>query len=86
MIELMGSIRLYTRSWCEDSHAAREFLIRHGLDFEEIDIEASPQAMAYVESVNEGKRRTPTFEVEGRSFHVSPFDARKLARELKLKL
>ncbi len=82
----MGSIRIYTRSWCEDSTAAKEFLSRHGLDFEEIDIEASPQASSYVESVNQGKRRTPTFEVDGHAFHVSPFDAGKLAKALNVKL
>ncbi len=85
MIEAMGRhIRIYTRSWCEDSQAAKAFLTQHGLDFEEIDIEASPQAAAFVESVNQGKRRTPTFEVDGRSFHASPFDAGKLAEALHL--
>lgn len=39
---------------------------------------------ATVMSVNEGKQRTPTFNVEGRIFHCSHFDAEKLARELGL--
>ncbi|MDE3178771.1 MAG: glutaredoxin family protein [Acidobacteriota bacterium] len=77
-------IRIYTRQWCEDSAAAKEFLKERGIPFEEIDIEANAEAREFVMSVNEGKQRTPTFEAGGHTFHCSPFDARKLAKELKL--
>jgi mycoredoxin len=77
-------IRIYTRSWCEDSQAAKEFLQRLHLAFEEVDIEKQPEAVKFVEGVNQGKRRTPTFEVGGRTFHCSPFDEQKLRRELGL--
>jgi mycoredoxin len=78
-------IRIYTRSWCEDSVEAKKFLEEHRLLFEEIDIEKDPKAREFVMSVNEGKQRTPTFEVDGRTFHCSPFDAERLRRELGLK-
>lgn len=77
-------LRVYTRSWCEDSQAAKEFLQRLHVSFEEIDIEEQPEAARFVESVNEGKQRTPTFDVGGRTFHCSPFDEKKLRRELGL--
>ena len=54
------------------------------MPFEEIDIEKDSKAREFVISVNAGKQRTPTFEIDGRTFHCSPFDERKLARELGL--
>ena len=77
-------IVMYTRKGCEDSDAARAFVRKHHLSFEEIDIQKSPEALESVMKVNEGKRRTPTFDVDGRTFHCSQFDPRKLARELGL--
>lgn len=75
---------IYTRPGCEDSDAAREFLRRHRLPFEEVNIEENSKALRFVITVNEGKKRTPTFEVDRRVFYCSPFDQRKLAQELGL--
>lgn len=77
-------IRMYTRVGCEDSNAARDFLEKQGVRFEEVDIDTNPVALEFVMSVNEGKQRTPTFEIDGHTFHCSRFDPRKLARELGL--
>jgi len=33
---------------------------------------------------NRGRRRVPTFEIDGRTFHCSPYDPNKLAFELGL--
>lgn len=77
-------IRIYTRCWCEDSAAAKKFLVERHVPFEEIDIEKDSKAREFVISVNAGKQRTPTVEIDGRTFHCSPFDERKLARELGL--
>ncbi|MGH9453063.1 MAG: glutaredoxin family protein, partial [Terriglobia bacterium] len=84
--ESMGRkrIRMYTRAGCEDSDAARKFLKQNKIPFEELDIDQSRKALQFVESVNEGKQRTPTFDVGGRTFHCSHFDPQKLARELAL--
>ena len=79
-------VRMYIRIGCEDSDAAREFLQEHRVRFEEVDIDKNPEALAFVMSVNEGKQRTPTFDVDGRTFHCSHFDPQKLARELGLPL
>jgi glutaredoxin len=80
----MKPLRIYTRSWCEDSQAAKEFLRSRGVTFEEIDIEVCPEAIPFVEGVNGGKRRTPTLEVAGHTFHASPFRAEILVAELGL--
>jgi tryptophanyl-tRNA synthetase len=77
-------IVMYTRVGCEDSDAAREFLKQRHIPFEEVDIDKSREALEFVMRANHGKQRTPTFDVDGRTFHCSPFDPRKLARELGL--
>jgi mycoredoxin len=75
---------VYCTSWCPDCRRAKEFLRSHQLPFEEIDIEAHPEAVEFVRRANTGKRKVPTFDVGGRTFHCSPFDARKLTSELGL--
>jgi mycoredoxin len=76
------SIRIYTTNWCSACRRAKQFLkVRH-LPFEEIDIEAHPEAEEFVKRANGGKSKVPTFEVGGRVFNCSPFDTEKLAREL----
>jgi len=83
-VSATGTIRIYTTSWCPDCHRAKRFLKERGLHFDEINIEESEGAVEFVMSVNQGKRRVPTFEVNGRSFHCSPYDPQKLIRELGL--
>jgi len=75
---------MYTSVNCEDSIAARHFLLEQGVHFEEVDIDESPKALAFVISFNQGKRWTPTFDVDGHIFHCSPFDRQKIIRELAL--
>jgi glutaredoxin len=77
-------VLMYTRPGCEDSDAAREFMKERHIRFEEVDIDKSREALDFVMSVNEGKQRTPTFNADGRTFHCSPFDPQKLARNLGL--
>jgi mycoredoxin len=80
----MASIRMYTTTWCGDCHNAKRYLKEQGVEFEEINIEEDDAAAAFVIRANEGKRKVPTFEVEGRTFNLSPFNAKKLRTELGL--
>jgi len=75
-------VRIYTTEWCPDCVRAKSFLKQHHVEFEEIQLESTPGAAEFVMRVNEGKRRVPTFEVAGHTFHCSPYDPRKLSREL----
>jgi len=75
---------MYTTVWCPDCHRAKAFLKQRGVAFEEINIEHAEGAADFVLNANEGKRRVPTFEVNGRTFHCSPYDPKKLTRELSL--
>jgi mycoredoxin len=78
------NIRIYTTSWCPDCWQAKRFLEEHRLPFEELDIEKDLQAAAFVERTNHGKRKVPTFDVDGHTFSCSPFSAQKLTQELGL--
>lgn len=79
-----NSLKIYTTSWCPDCHRAKSFLKQRGVNFEEINIEETAGAAEFVMRSNQGKRRVPTFEVNGRTFHCSPYDSRKLVGELGL--
>lgn len=77
-------IRMYTTHACSDSRRAKWFLSERQLPFEEINIELTPEAEESVLRANASRRRLPTFDVGGRTFHCSPFDPEKLRRELGL--
>ena len=77
-------IRVYTTRWCPDCHRAKRFLSERGVPFEEINIEETEGAAEFVVKANQGKRRVPTFEVDGRVFHCSPYNPDTLTRELGL--
>ncbi len=80
----MAQIRMYCAPWCGDCRAAKRFLEEAGVAYEEINIEENPDAVDLILEKNNGKRKVPTFEVDGRWFAVSPFDPEQLARELGL--
>jgi len=84
MATLGQKIRMYTTQYCGDCVRAKWFLNQRQVAFEEISIEKTPGAADFVIRANQGKRRVPTFEVGGRTFHCSPYDPEKLSRELGL--
>ena len=78
------NIRIYTTSWCPDCRKAKQFLEENKLAFEEIDIEEDLRAAKFVKVANNGKRKVPIFDVDGRVFACSPFNAQDLKKELGL--
>jgi mycoredoxin len=78
------NIRIYTTSWCPDCHQAKRFLEECQLPFEEIDIEVDLRGAKFVKHANDGKRKVPTFDVDGRIFSSSPFSAQDLKQALGL--
>ena len=80
----MANIKMYTTAWCGDCRTAKRFLNERGISYEEIDIEQQEGAAEYVMKINGGKRKVPTFEVDGRTFNLSPYDERLLRAELGL--
>jgi mycoredoxin len=82
----MEPITMYTTKWCGDCRRAKSFMKERGVAFREVNIEEDPAAAALVIQANKGKRKVPTFEIGGRYFASSPFDAEQLATELNVPL
>ncbi len=77
---------MYTTSWCGDCQRAKQFLRQRGVAFREVNIDEEPDAEELVLRVNQGRRKVPTFDVNGRYFACSPFDPHKLAEEFHVPL
>jgi mycoredoxin len=77
-------IRIYTTSWCPDCRQAKRFLEENQLPYEEIEIQSDLQAARFVTRANNGKRKVPTFDIDGRIFSCSPFSAQNLKQKLGL--
>jgi len=82
----MAVIIMYSTPWCGDCRRTKLFLKERGIEFREVDIDQSPEDEALVLRVNNGRRKVPTLEVDGRYFANSPYDPYKLAEELKIPL
>ncbi len=57
-------LKVYSAAWCRDCREAKRFLDRHGVPYQEIDIENTPGAAAEV-IARTGKRAIPQFVVDG---------------------
>ena len=53
-------LTLYTTTWCPFCNRLKKLLGDKDIGYVEIDVEADPEAAAYVESVNGGDRVVPT--------------------------
>jgi len=82
----MSEVTVYSTTWCCDCRRAKQFLRERGVRFREVNIDEAPDAEDLVMRVNNGKRKVPTLEVDGRYFACSPFDPHILADELKIPL
>lgn len=54
------TVRMYSTPWCGYCQRLKAQMGREGIAYEEIDIEADPEAAAFVESVNGGNQTVPT--------------------------
>jgi mycoredoxin len=82
----VANVVMYTSSWCSDCWRAKRFMRDRGVEFREVNIEKDATAENTVIAANKGRRKVPTFEVDGRFFACSPFDADQLASELGIPL
>lgn len=76
------TIKVYTTPWCPDCRLAKQFLAEWNIQYEEINIDENPDAAQHVIELNNGKRKVPTFELEGYSFACSPFNVDVLRQGL----
>lgn len=56
----MSAFTMYTTPWCGYCHRLKSQLGREGITFDEVDIEAVPDAAAIVEQANGGNQTVPT--------------------------
>jgi thioredoxin reductase (NADPH) len=76
-------IIVYSTIWCPDCKRAKRFLGDQRIPYINIDIEQDPEAMAYVEQVNNGMRSIPTIVFPDGDILVEPSNA-ALAEKLGL--
>jgi len=77
----MGKVKVYTSQFCGDCVAAKHFLAKKGIDFEEIDITNNPEAVETI-IAERGKRVTPTLEFNGKYMDGNRFDPEKFEKDL----
>lgn len=77
-------IVMYGTNWCPDCKRSKQFLGDQRIQYDWVDIEQDPEAMLYVEKVNQGMRRIPTIQFPDGSVLVEPSNA-ELAEKLGLK-
>jgi mycoredoxin len=75
-----GSVTMFTTSWCGYCRRLRSQLERDGVPFTEIDIEARPEHVDFVEEVNGGNRTVPTVLFPDGSAATNPSLAEVRAR------
>ena len=67
----MKEVTIYGTHWCCDCRRAKNFLRERGVKVREINIDDKPEAEEIVLRVNNGRRKVPTIEIEGRYFSCS---------------
>jgi thioredoxin reductase (NADPH) len=78
-----NQLLVYSTVWCPDCKRAKKFFGEQRVPYVNIDIEQDPEAMAYVEKVNNGMRIIPTIVFPDGSILVEPTNA-ELAKKLGL--
>ncbi len=76
----MEEVILYGADWCPDCLRAKAYLKANNIDYKFIDVDLDKEATKLVESINNGKRIIPTFNINGKSY-TNPDNA-KLASVL----
>ncbi len=79
-----NKLKIYGANWCGDCRRAKKFLGEQRLHYDWIDITDNDEAIAFVESVNQGKRRIPTLVLGDDRVLSNPSNA-ELAAALGLK-
>jgi len=67
-----GKIIIYGTTWCGDCRRARNFLDKHQIAYQFINIDTDKEAEQFVLKVNKGMRSVPTIVFEDGSILVEP--------------
>ncbi|MVA76132.1 mycoredoxin [Auraticoccus sp. F435] len=77
----MTDVTMYTTTWCGYCARLKTQLNRQGITFEEVDIEAHPEAADIVARVNGGNQTVPTLVFSDGSSATNP-SAAQVAQKL----
>ncbi len=83
MEDKSNAITVYSTLWCPDCKRVKRFFGEQRVPYMSVDIEHDPEAMAFVEQVNHGRRAIPTITFPDGSILVEPSNA-ELAAKLGL--
>ncbi len=78
------SIVIYSTVWCPDCRRAKEFLNKHQVPYQNVNIEEDLQALAFVEQVNGGMHVVPTIAFPDGTILAEPSNL-QLATKLGLR-
>ena len=70
----MAELKVYGAPWCPDCRRSKAFLSEHRIDYDWIDIDQDPEALAYVEQLQNGGRSIPTVILSDGSMLIEPSD------------
>jgi mycoredoxin len=59
------TLLVYSAPWCPDCRVAKRFLEKHGIPYQEINIETTPGAAGEIVQ-RTGKRAIPQFVIDGK--------------------
>jgi mycoredoxin len=76
------TIKMYSTTWCPDCIRSKRTLDKHGVVYEEINIEQDPSAVALVKRINRGARSVPTIVFPDSSTLTEP-NSNELVSKLK---
>ena len=69
---MSSTFTLYSTPWCGYCHRLKGQLQREGIVFDEVDIEAVPDAAFVVEQANNGNQTVPTLVYSDGTAHTNP--------------
>ena len=76
------TIKMYSTTWCPDCIRSKRTLDKHGVQYEEINIEKDPSAVALVKKINRGSRSVPTIVFPDNSTLTEP-NSNQLVEKLR---
>ncbi len=74
-------VRVAGTLWSASSHSTKDFLARNRVPYQYLDIESNSEALALVDSINEGKAKLPIVFFPDGKYLISP-NNRELAEKL----
>jgi glutaredoxin len=75
-----GGVVMYCSKWCADCRKARDWLDEHNIEYREVDVYETPEALEQTRAWGDGYLITPTFNIDGTI--VLDFDKERLQEVL----